>query len=236
MNYSLDNRIEREIISAARRCGVHKVILFGSRARATNRPRSDIDIAAQGGNFLKFVETLNEEIDTLLPFDVINLDDDLAADFLVEIERNGIILYEEVPHVVKKLDAFSNCLSVLLRSDKKSTDEIYRMGIIGQFHLTFELAWKALREVLLIHGVSTAASGSPREILKAGYQYHFIDNEELWLNMLKRRNLTAHIYNGTNATELVALIFDKYIVAFTDLRDALERRLIDCNKAVADDV
>ena len=155
---------------------------------------------------------------------MVNLDEDIAADFESEIARDGIILYEEVPAAVKKFDAFDRSLKILLNADKNNADEIYRMGIIGQFHLTFELAWKSLREVLIIHGVQEAQSGSPREILKAGYEFHFIDDENIWLDMLRRRNESAHIYNENIAKELVTLIFDKYTAAFINLRDVLTMR------------
>ena len=225
MAYNLDKRLEREIISAAKKFRVKKLILFGSRARGTNHERSDIDLAVSGGDISNFAETLDNELDTLLPFDVINLDDKLSEDFQAEIDRDGIILYEELSPAVKKFDAFAKSLAVLSKADLDTTDEIYRMGIIGQFHLTFELSWKALREILLLHGVSEAASGSPREIIKAGYQFHFPDDENLWLDMLKRHNLTTHIYNEQFADELVALIFGKYIAALENLRDELNQRL-----------
>lgn len=224
MIYNLDRRLEREIISLAKKFGVKKLILFGSRARGTNRERSDIDLAVSGGDVFEFAEAL-EELDTLLLFDVVNLDDKLADDFKSEINRDGIVLYEEVPAALRKYDNFAKCLSVLLDAEREPQDEIYRMGIIGQFNLTFELSWKALREVLLIHGVSKASTGSPREIVKAGYEFHFLDDEETWLDMLKRRNQSIHIYDADIADELIALIFDKYMTAFTDLRDEINRRL-----------
>lgn len=224
MNYNLDKKIEREIISLAKKFGVKKLILFGSRARGTNRERSDIDLAAQGGDIFNFADTIEEEVQTLLSFDVINLDKNIDKNFQAEITRDGIILYEEAPVAVKKFDAFSKCLTILLNAEKSFSDEIYRMGIIGQFNLTFELSWKALREVLLIHGVNKAGTGSPREIIKAGYEFHFLDDEEIWLDMLKRRNQTTHIYNEEIAVELVNLIFDKYLSAFVNLRDELNRR------------
>ena len=126
---------------------------------------------------------------------------------------------------MKKLDTFANSLAVLLNSKREFDDEIYRMGIVGQFNLTFELSWKALREVLLIHGVLEANSGSPREIIKAGYKFHFLSDEETWLDMLKRRNQAIHIYNEDIALELVTLIFDKYMAAFVNLREELQRRI-----------
>ncbi|WP_306537831.1 nucleotidyltransferase substrate binding protein [Megasphaera sp.] len=76
---------------------------------------------------------------------------------------------------MKKLDNFSNCLRILKKADftRGPADEIYRTGIIGQFNLTFELAWKALQQVLRVHGVFEAETGSPREILQLGYKSAF---------------------------------------------------------------
>lgn len=225
MIHNLDKKLEREIISLARRCGLKKLILFGSRARGDNRERSDIDLAVSGGNVNDFTVAV-EELETLLEFDVVNLDEKLSEDFQAEIDRDGIVLFEEVPEAVRKYAAFVKSLSVLSEADfSKASDEIYRLGIVGQFNLTFELSWKALREVLLIHGVIEASTGSPREIIKAGYKFHFLSDEETWLDMLKRRNEAIHIYNEELAVKLVALIFDKYMAAFVNLREEMQRRL-----------
>ena len=63
---------------------------------------------------------------------------------------------------MKKLDNFINCLAVLANADFKmaETNDIYRTGIIGQFNLTFELAWKALQEIMRMHGIEEASTGS----------------------------------------------------------------------------
>lgn len=90
---------------------------------------------------------------------------------------------------MKKLENFSNCLSILKNADFKlaETNDIYRTGIIGQFNLTFELAWKALQEIMKLHGVEGASTGSPREILQLAYKIGFLNDSAVWLLMLKKR-------------------------------------------------
>lgn len=100
-------------------------------------------------------------------------------------------------------------------------NEIYRTGIIGQFNLTFELAWKALQEILKLHGAVEAETGSPREILQLGYKMGFLDDSAVWLSMLKKRNTYVHIYNEAEADELLLLIRDSFIPAFSVLENTL---------------
>lgn len=128
---------------------------------------------------------------------------------------------------MKKLDNFSNCLSVLKKADFKlaQEDEIYRTGIIGQFNLTFELAWKALQAVLRIHGSQEAETGSPREILQLGYKFGFVNDSSVWLLMLKKRNLSVHIYNEDEVDEMILLVRDSFIPAFADLEKSLTDKL-----------
>jgi predicted nucleotidyltransferase len=56
MNLPLN--IQRQIEEFARTCILEKVVLFGSRARGTNRERSDIDLAVSGGGVGRFEELL----------------------------------------------------------------------------------------------------------------------------------------------------------------------------------
>ena len=128
---------------------------------------------------------------------------------------------------MKKLDNFANCLNVLKGADFELADEneIYRMGVIGQFNLTFELAWKALQEVLRLHGVSGAETGSPREILQLGYKIGFVNDAAVWLSMLKKRNTFMHIYNDDEIDEMLLLIRDSFTPAFAVLEKVLREKL-----------
>ena len=128
---------------------------------------------------------------------------------------------------MKKLDNFSNCLAILADADfaLAETNDIYRTGIIGQFNLTFELAWKALQEIMKMHGVEEASTGSPREILQLGYKIGFLNDPEIWLLMLKKHNTSVHIYNEDEIDELILLIRDSFIPAFKILKETLIKKL-----------
>lgn len=49
----------------------------------------------------------------------------------------------------------------------------------------------------------------------------------MWLNMLKDRNLTSHIYDETTAVEISRRIQYEYLGAFQVLKQKLENRLRD---------
>ena len=130
---------------------------------------------------------------------------------------------------MKKRDNFSSCLDVLRRADFEITEEneIYRTGIIGQFNLTFELAWKALQEILKLHGAAGAETGSPREILQLGYKLGFLNDSAVWLLMLKKRNVSVHLYNEDDIDEMILLVRDSFIPAFSALEKTLQEKLAE---------
>ena len=130
---------------------------------------------------------------------------------------------------MKKLDNFANSLSVLKGADfaNAENDAIYRTGVIGQFNLTFELAWKALQEVLKLHGVMDFKSGSPRDVLQLGYKFGIISDSAVWLNMLANRNNSVHIYDEAEIDQMILLIRDSFIPAFATLENALRDKIAE---------
>lgn len=74
---------------------VKRIILFGSRARGDFQKTSDIDIAIESDkNVLPIKDILDDEVDTLLKFDVVDLS--AASEKLKdEIEKEGIVIYEK---------------------------------------------------------------------------------------------------------------------------------------------
>lgn len=95
MTYNLPERVILELRRLAKRYGIEKIILFGSRARGDHYERSDIDIAVSGGNTVEFSLEADEQVNTLLMFDVVDLDGYISDDLQKEIGRDGIIIYEK---------------------------------------------------------------------------------------------------------------------------------------------
>lgn len=95
MEYSLPERVEKDIILFAKKHSVEKVILFGSRARGTNTERSDIDIAVYGGDFEGFYWDIKENVHSLLMFDVVEADTRISEELRKEIKKDGVVIYEK---------------------------------------------------------------------------------------------------------------------------------------------
>ena len=92
----IDDSIEQDIISIAIKNDIKKLILFGSRARGDFKRTSDIDLAVEGGNISAFAVQVDEEVSTLLEFDIINLDGRVQKELLESIRRAGVLLYEKI--------------------------------------------------------------------------------------------------------------------------------------------
>ena len=59
--------VYRHIVEISKKYQVKKVVLFGSRARGTNMPKSDIDLAIYGcADFGGLSDSLNEDLWSLL--------------------------------------------------------------------------------------------------------------------------------------------------------------------------
>ena len=95
MNYHLPERVIRENGTFAKAHSVEKIIIFGSRARGNNTERSDIDIAVYGGDFDAFYWDIKEKINSLLMFDIVEMNASVSEELIAEIKRDGVVIYEK---------------------------------------------------------------------------------------------------------------------------------------------
>jgi nucleotidyltransferase substrate binding protein (TIGR01987 family) len=114
--------------------------------------------------------------------------------------------------------AFSSLEKALTKS---SVTELERAGLIKIYELTFELAWKTLKDYLEDQAIAVKY---PRDTIKEAFKYDLIEDGELWLEMLGNRNLMVHAYDETRAKLAQQLISDKY---FQALKQVIEKLRVE---------
>lgn len=97
MEYTI-GQIRDIITPIAIRHGVKSVFLFGSRARRTEKPDSDIDLVIEKGKLVSLYDLssfrLAAEDAFQLPVDLVTTECS-NQEFLKEITREGVLLYRE---------------------------------------------------------------------------------------------------------------------------------------------
>lgn len=129
---------------------------------------------------------------------------------------------------MKKFDNYLGALESLAQAPEQDlSNEFVQAGVINKFVLQFELSWKLLKALLAVEGDPTAATGSPRDVLKASFTWLDCLDEETWLSMLRDSNTVTHIYDAKNAELLAGVIVDRYLPAFQRLADGVRDRYGD---------
>ena len=77
---------------------------------------------------------------------------------------------------MKRYEQFSSHLDVLKKAKAEDLENTFIIsGIIDKYFIQFELGWKLFKDLLRYEGRPEAATGSPREIIKAAYKvYDFL--------------------------------------------------------------
>ena len=90
----------------------------------------------------------------------------------------------------KAIAEFNDALSTPAQSN------LIKAGCIQYFEFCFELAWKTIKIISAEQGIDCQ---SPKSCLKQAYQAGWINNENVWLDMLNTRNRMSHTYDSQSA-------------------------------------
>jgi len=101
--------------------------------------------------------------------------------------------------------ALKTLAEVVLKQDRN--DGILVDATIQRFEYTVELYWKTLKKLLFSLGIE---ANSPKDTLIKAYAAKLIDDEEIWLAMMRDRNQTSHIYQESVADQIYTNIISKY--------------------------
>ena len=206
---------------------INKIVLFGSRARGDHTPNSDYDIAifsnamehAEESRFLNEIDNIK----TLSKIDPVFMKErHIGSELYKNITRDGVTIMDKFQ---TKLENYKKALARLHESiaDSKrfANNLTFRDGVIQRFELTSELAWKTIREYLLSEKV--ADINSPKSVMREAYHMNVITDEDGWIQILDDRNVTSHIYDEQEATDIYERIAAHHMQLFDKLLDKLSQ-------------
>ncbi|MBT3879636.1 MAG: nucleotidyltransferase [Candidatus Scalindua sp.] len=107
----------------------------------------------------------------------------------------------------------------------ESPSVVERAGLIQFFEMTFELAWKLLKDYEEEEGFEVK---SPRDAIKQAFQANLIIAGHTWIDALEDRNLTSHTYHEKIAVEVEEKIRNKYFPVleklYIDFKDRVDKK------------
>ena len=118
-------------------------------------------------------------------------------------------LEHKLQNLQRAIERLREAVSAVQTSNPNS---ILQDGLIQRFEFTYELAWKSAKVKLEEQGITEA--NSPKSVFRELYQLKWIDNEQLWLELIKDRNLTSHVYDEHVAEDIAGRVMSQYLQAF----------------------
>jgi nucleotidyltransferase substrate binding protein (TIGR01987 family) len=100
-------------------------------------------------------------------------------------------------------------------SKSRALTELEKQGLIQSFEYTHELAWNLMKDYLSYQGIQDIVGS--RDASRHAFNKGLVMEGEIWMEMIKSRNLTSHTYNQDIADNIVEKIKDNYIDAFLNL-------------------
>lgn len=127
---------------------------------------------------------------------------------------------------IRRFESFRNSLDSLAEAKQRDlSDSFVLSGTSAKFSITFDLAWKVMKDILVqYYAITGFVTGSPREVLRESFQVNLITGDE-WMDMLKVRNQLAHDYDGVIVKKHCGTIVHVYIDKLYDFKKAVEKLL-----------
>lgn len=111
----------------------------------------------------------------------------------------------------RKFESFDRCIKDFDSVRGKEFNSFNVSAIINKFELSFDLSWKVLKEILKDMDIVCYYLGSPRENLEQGFKAGIIEDNPIWLEMLKLRNQLSHDYDLDIAFNSCGEIVNTYL-------------------------
>jgi len=124
---------------------------------------------------------------------------------------------ETTEYALKKL---SSAVAKLKQGTEEADTELEQDGVVQRFEFTFELLWKTLKLFLEEKGIICK---SPKDCLKEAFRMEWLNEEQVFLDMLEDRNRSSHIYDKEEAEQIFRRIKEKYAGAIEKVVEKLKK-------------
>lgn len=122
----------------------------------------------------------------------------------------------------QRFDNYRRALQTLTEavelSQQRSLSTLEQQGVIQGFEFTHELAWNVLKDYLEDQGFVNIIGS--KNATRLAFKNNLITDGDVWMDMVKARNLTSHTYNIELAENITQEIVGRFYKAFC----AMERQ------------
>lgn len=136
------------------------------------------------------------------------------------MENQDVRWKQRFEHFMKAFKQLKNAFE--LQKEREFT-ELELQGVIQAFEVSQELSWKVMKDFLEEQG-KTDLFGSKNAVREA-FNVGLITNGEVWLEMIKSRNLTSHIYDHNEIIAILEVILNTYLPVFNEFEDKMKTYL-----------
>jgi nucleotidyltransferase substrate binding protein (TIGR01987 family) len=136
------------------------------------------------------------------------------------MENQDIRWKQRFEHFVNAFKQLRNAQK--LKSEREFT-ELELQGVIQAFEVSQELSWKVMKDFLEEQG-KTDLFGSKNAVREA-FNVGLISNGDIWLEMIKTRNITSHIYDENEVKIILTEILSKYYPVFLEFENKMKNLL-----------
>lgn len=136
------------------------------------------------------------------------------------MENQDIPWKQRFEHFV---NAFKQLKNAKQLKEERDFTELELQGVIQAFEVSQELSWKVMKDFLEEQG-KTDLFGS-KNAVKEAFNVGLISKGEVWLDMIKSRNLTSHIYDEKEVLAILEIILNDYFPVFIDFENKMKSLL-----------
>lgn len=104
------------------------------------------------------------------------------------------------------------------------TDDYVLSGMLSKYKLCFDLSWKLMKDIMVdAWAIDDFPKGSAREVISKALYNGLIEDDEIWLAMLRLRNELSHIYEVELAMDSAREVLERYIPALASFEQDMRK-------------